>query len=231
MSNFLGEVSARKQPTHILAARELIEREGMEFKKGMNFRKEFGMHSVFLVLPSHEGEFKDEWCESTSIYTYEGHDSTTKETNGKSVDQLLMYADGKLTDNGKFYKVAREYAERVRMQPLCIQVYEKLDTGAWYDKGLFDLVDARRVHEDGRMLCKFDLHVMDAMLGHRDVAAHTERMIDATTKSTIWKRDNGRCTACKAQTGLRFVPRGKKKGDAHLLCARCRGESSGMLGV
>ena len=225
MSNFLGEVKGVLKPTSILSGTELIEREGVDLKKGMNFRKDVWMTSVFLVLPSHDGEYKDAWDEDTEMYTFEGHDSTTIEAGGKSKDQLLMYADGRFTDNGKFYKAANEFKDRLRKEPMRIQVYEKLDAGAWFDKGIFDLVDARKAKEDGRVLIKFDLQPVGE---GQDDAIFTERMLSVVAKAEVWKRDNGRCSKCKAQTGLRFIEE-KKKHTVHLLCAKCRGESGGLL--
>src|SRR3954469_6240161 len=106
-SNFLGEVngySHRASP--ILSAAELIAREGVNLQKGMNYRDTGGLLSVFLVL-SHEGVFHDQWNEDTETYTYQGHDSTTVE-GGRLKDQIAIYSDGRVTDNGKFYKAAHE---------------------------------------------------------------------------------------------------------------------------
>lgn len=232
MSHFLGELMFERRATNILSASELIAREGVDLKKGMNFRKERGMFSVFLVLPSHDGEYKDAWDPETEVYTFEGHDSKTVDAGGKSPDQLLMYGSGKLTDNGIFYKAATEYAEGLRSDPLQIQVYEKLDTGAWFDKGFFNLIYVRRVREDGRVLFKFDLQSPDAGRADRTSVLYHERMLSATAKAAIWKRDNGRCTICGAESGLRFVPDAKDSSESsiHLRCATCRGEGGGMLG-
>src|ERR1700683_4764924 len=100
-SNFLGDPESFRHVSGIISAQELIAREGLDLRKGMNFRDGEPLLSVFLVLP-HDEVFKDEWHEDTQIYVYQGHDSTTVE-NGKAVDQLMMYESGRLTDNGKFY--------------------------------------------------------------------------------------------------------------------------------
>ena len=225
MSNFLGEVKGLRKPTSILSGTELIEREGVDLKKGMNFRKEVWTTSVFLVLPSHDGEYKDAWDEDTEMYIFEGHDSTTKEAGGKSKDQLLMYSDGKFSDNGKFYKAANEFKDRLRAEPMQIQVYEKLDAGAWFDKGIFNLVDARKVKEDGRILIKFDLQPVGE---DQDDTLFAERMLSVVSKAEAWQQSKGRCAKCGAQTGLRFIV--AKKKQTQLLCAACRGEKGGMLG-
>jgi hypothetical protein len=225
MSNFLGEVHMSHGPTSILSTNELLAREGVNLQKGMNYRKDGPLLSVFLVLPSHEGEYKDAWDPQTDTYTYLGHDSTTIEAGGRSHDQLLMYTDGKLTDNGKFYKVANEFKDDLRASPLQIQVYEKLDPGVWYDKGVFDLIGARSVNEEGRKVFKFDLRPANA--SHDRIFA--ERMMPVTTKIDIWQRDRGRCSECGTEAGLRFIS--DTKGIVRLLCPTHRGEEArGLLG-
>jgi hypothetical protein len=199
--------------------------------KGMNFRSDRDMLSVFLVLPSHEGEYKDEWNPATGIYTYEGHDSTTVEAGGKSKDQLLMYGAGKLSDNGKFYKVAIEFADGIRKDPLQVQVYEKIDLGVWFDKGFFNLVDARAVTREGRTVYKFDLQPSDHDRADRDRALDYERMLSVSDKIEAWQRDYGRCALCGSEIGLRFVRNmDQDNSQTRLLCAPHRGEGGGLLG-
>lgn len=203
ISNFLGDVGSPHAASAIISASELIAREGVNLQKGMNFRDTGPMLSVFLVLPR-EGGYTDEWHEDTQTYVYEGHDSTTVES-GKSVDQLTMYESGKLTDNGKFVKAANAFKDGVRKDPLQVQVYEKLDAGVWYDKGIFDLVDAKPVTEEGRKVFKFYLTLADAELYAVDDPDRQERMLSAETKLAVWQRDKGRCAACETQGGLRFI--------------------------
>lgn len=224
MSNFLGEVHVAKRATSILSAAELMEREGMMLQKSMNFRDKGEQLSVFLVLAKDDGEFKDAWDAKKQIYTFEGHDSTTKETGGKSLDQLLMYGGDKLTENGRFYKAANGFKDGVRKEPLQVQIYEKLDPGVWFDKGIFDLVDAAGVTEGGRKIFKFFLLPADRERRDRDQALEEERFLGAAAKSLAWEKAKGRCMKCKLESGLRFVSEGKK---IQLLCAKDRGESSG----
>lgn len=219
ISNFLGNVDAPLRASPIISTNELLAREGVNLQKGMNFRDDSVALSVFLVLPPREGEYKDKWHEETQVYVYEGHDSTTVES-GKSLDQLMMYESGRLTDNGKFYKAANAFKDGVRAESLQIQVYEKLDPGVWFDKGIFNLVDAKHVAEEGRKVFKFHLTPADSVLDPADRDPHRgERMIPAAAKVEVWKRDNGRCAECGEESGLRFVADG---GDdaAHvrLLC-------------
>jgi hypothetical protein len=223
-SNFLGDVHVAKRATSILSMSELMEREGIMLQKSMNFRDKGEQLSVFLVLQKEDGEFKDEWNAKKGVYTFEGHDSTTKETGGKSLDQLLMYGGDKLTENGRFYKAANEFKDGLRKEPLQVQVYEKLDPGVWFDKGIFDLTDAAGVTENGRKVFKFYLQPADRARRDLDPTLQDERYLGAAAKTAAWEKAKGRCAKCKLQSGLRFVKDGKK---ITLLCAKDRGESSG----
>jgi hypothetical protein len=202
-SNFLGDVGETRVPSSIISSAELIAREKVELQKGMNFRDGGEQLSVFLVL-AREGGFKDEWHEDTQRYIYEGHDSTTVE-HGKELDQVAMYESGKLSENGKFFKAANAFKDGVRKEPLQVQVYEKLDPGVWYDKGIFDLVDAAQVREGRRTVFKFYLKLADAEFYSPDDPDTKERMLSAATKAEIWERCRGRCVECDTERGLRMV--------------------------
>jgi hypothetical protein len=192
----------------------------------MNFREKGGFLSVFLVL-EHD-TFHDEWDAESEIYTYRGHDSTTVES-GKQRDQIAMYSDGRVTDNGKFLKAANSFKDGMREEPLQVQIYEKLDPGVWFDKGIFNLVDAKQVTESGRKVYKFYLNPAS----NRERSAESEedyreRMLSATEKVTIWKRDNGRCVMCGAQSGLHFDDSAE---TTQLRCERHSGRGKrGLLG-
>jgi hypothetical protein len=205
MSNFLGEVNAMtKSGSMIISSAEVITREGVELHKSMNFRDDEFMLSVFLVLPREKG-YADVWDDENQQFVFEGHDSTTVE-NGKSVDQLAMYESGKLTDNGKFLKAANEFKDGVRKEPLQVQIYEKIDSGVWFDKVIFDLIDVRHISKGGRKVYKFYLTLAD-MSGRYDEhdPDRIERLIPAATKAEIWKRDKGRCVECLTESDLHFA--------------------------
>ncbi len=227
-SNFLGEVNG---PAHraspILSAAELIAREGVNLQKGMNYRDAGGLLSVFLVL-EHEGEYHDEWDADSETYTYQGHDSTTV-SDGKLRDQIAMYSDGRATDNGKFLKAANNFKDGMRDEPLQVQVYEKLDPGVWFDKGIFNLVDARHMSEGGRKVYKFSLNPAGNRAGSAESEEdYIERMLGAGEKESIWKRDGGRCAVCGAETGLHFAKTG---AEMQLLCENHAGRAKrGLLG-
>jgi hypothetical protein len=222
MSNFLGDVYEPVRASALISGSELIEREGVDLQKGMTFRDLEERIAVFLVLP-HDSEYFDRWDPRKLEYTFRGHDSVTVES-GYEKDQIGMYASGRLSENGKFYKAATAYRDGVRPEPLQVQVYEKIASGLWYDKGIFNLTDAAQVEEGGRRVFSFTL--VPANLGRlRDDAHHAERMLSASEKSAIWELCRGRCARCGTQEGLRFM------GDERALaCATCRGEEIGLLG-
>jgi hypothetical protein len=211
-SNFLGDVRMTVPPTSILSTVALIAREGIEPSRSMNFRET--PHAVFLVLPREDGVYKDQVRDGVLIL--EGHDSIAAEGGGVHADQMLQYAGGRLTENGKFFKAAQEYEGGVRVA-LSVQVYEKLDAGTWFDKGMFDLVGAERASENGRTV--FQFHLKPA----GDEVARTlqdERSLSVGEKAAVWNRSQGRCEECGMQENLRFV-------NNRLLCMKDRGEGGG----
>lgn len=229
-SDFLGDVRVTRMPTSILSMNELLAREGINLQKSMNFRED-PLLSVFLVLPREGGAYTDSWDPNSGIYTFEGHDSTTIDAGGKSPDQLLMYADGRITENGKFYKAANEYVDRVRKLPLEIQIYEKLDPGVWFDKGIFELVGVVREKMDERSIFKFKLQPSQVDAAYFDTTLLKERMLPASIKAALWSKRSGRCAECGSEKSLRFVAKEKDTGEElRLICALHRGEGGGLLG-
>ncbi|MDO8514789.1 MAG: HNH endonuclease signature motif containing protein [bacterium] len=198
-------------------------------QKGMNFRNDDTRLSVFLMSARRNAPYKDEWDEEKQLLIYEGHDLSAKGANKKSVDQPMTRDSGRLSDNGKFYKEAIDFKGGVREFPLQIQVYEKLDIGVWFDKGIFNLIDARYIDEDGRKVFKFYLTPADgARLVIDDSDYRHERMIPTSVKVEVWKRDKGICRECGANTGLHYdhilpYSKGGRSDDVRnvqILCAR-----------
>ena len=198
-SNFLGQ-AIPQQRSSIISANELVAREGVNLLKGMNYRDKGPLRSVFLVLPRADG-YHDEWNEATDIYVFEGHDSTTVES-GKAKDQLSMYQSGRLSENGKFLKAARGFIDGVRKEPLEVQIYEKLDPGVWFDKGIFNLVDAELVNTRDGKVFRFMLGPAGSMGNEMD---WSERMMPAGEKAQAWERAKGRCEECRAENNLTFI--------------------------
>jgi hypothetical protein len=184
----------------IISMSEAALREGINLQKGMNFRDDV-QPAVFLVLEREDG-FHDRWDAERSLFVYQGHDSIAEGSRAIADDQLLMYESGKPTDNGKFYKAAHAYKDGVRQAPLQVQVYEKLDAGVFFDKGIFNLVDAAFDRNGGRKVATFLLTPADA---GSPAPSWSERMIDPAQKAYAWRRYHGRCAICAGESGLHFV--------------------------
>lgn len=205
--------------TLILSSAEMAAREGGLLQKSMNFRDD-GRLSVFLVLPR-DGEYRDDWIEESGIYVFEGHDSET--LTKKSEDQLSIYESGKLSGNGRFFKAARAFKDGGRSDALQIQVYEKLDAGVWFDKGIFNLVDAQEVNNKNRVAFHF---LLSPPAGVAHALSHdphwNERMISATNKKSAWDKAHGRCAQCGSENALRFEDAGNESESEYvggrLLC-------------
>jgi hypothetical protein len=188
----------------IISASELTMREGMKLEKGVNFRDDSSRPAVLLSLPREDG-YTDEWREDTTTYIYEGHDSVAEGAAGSTDDQLLMYASGKPTENGKFYKAANEFKDGIRKEALMAQVYEKIDAGVYFDKGIFELVAASYASDGTRKVCKLALKPVDADLPEDERVSWDERMLPASKKAEAWKQGAGRCVICGEQSGLHFT--------------------------
>ncbi len=199
MSNFLGNPGQDLRRSMIVSHAEVLMREQQGLQKNMNYRDD-GRASVFLISDKGD-EHTDEWHEFEQLFIVEGHDATTK-SNAKGENQELLHESGKLTDNGKFYKVAQSYKDGVRKDAMQIQVYERLDAGVWYDKGLFSLVDAQRHMKDKRRTFKF---VLSPLFGGVDDGYKQERMIPAAVKQAVWARDHGKCAVCQREGDLYFT--------------------------
>lgn len=214
----------------IISYHELALRERQSLQKGMNFRTD-GRLSVFLMSTRKNAPYKDEWDEEKQVLIYEGHDISADGRDPKKVDQPMYRESGRFSDNGKFYNEAEAYKENRREHPLQIQVYEKLDVGVWFDKGIFDLVDAKIVEQDGRKVFKFHLNPTDEIRTLSDVHKAEykhERLIPTSVKVEVWKRDHGKCVDCGADTGLHYdhilpFSKGGRSDDPRniqILCAR-----------
>ncbi len=217
-----------QEQSAIISYLELSMRERQQLQKGMNFRTD-GRLSVFLMSLRRNAPYKDQWLEDKQVLIYEGHDAKTDQKTKKVIDQPMYRESGRLSDNGKFYNEAIAFKEGKRNGPLQIQVYEKLDTGVWFDKGIFDLVDADYVSDGERKVFKFLLHPTDVVHSVADLLEYKhERMIPTSVKVEVWKRDKGQCRKCGEATGLHYdhilpFAKGGRSDDVRniqILCAR-----------
>jgi len=206
----------------IISASELALREGGLIEKSLNFRQvniargETRL-SVVVVLPRIDG-YTDVWDAENEMLIVEGHDSVAEGAEGWRDDQLLMYASGKPTENGKFYKAGNEYKDGMRSEALQVQVYEKLDAGVFFDKGIFNLVDATFGKSDGdtRKVARFILKPVDAVLPIGERTRWNERMQPASVKAKVWQKSGGGCAVCGEESSLHFDTSG---GEVHLHCS------------
>ena len=216
--------------THIISYLELVTKEQAQLQKGMNFRRN-GRPSVFLMSVKPNAPYADEWIEDTQELIYEGHDVYGGGTDRKGIDQPMYTPAGSLTDNGKFFLESERYKKQEREEPLQIQVYEKLMPGIWYDKGIFDLIDAKIIPRNNRRVFTFHLRPNSTTTKDSDMSLQEyvhERMIPTSVKVIVYKRDGGKCTSCGAKDGLHYehilpYSKGGRSDDARniqLLCAR-----------
>lgn len=212
----------------IISYLDLSQKEKQSLQRGMNYRTD-GRPSVFLTSTKRNAPYRDEWSGSTLIY--EGHDVSSLMTGNKDkkeIDQPMHLPSGKLTENGKFYKAAEKYKQG-SAKALLIQVYEKLDSGVWFDKGIFNLIDAKYLNDGVRKVFKYYLEPSDnTRVFDEDLDYKHERLIPTWVKVEVWRRDKGKCTSCGATDGLHYdhilpFSKGGQSDDPRniqILCAR-----------
>ncbi len=218
----------------IISYLEMCRREGVSLQRGMNFRLN-GRHSVVLMSVREDAPYADRIEKDGMVLIYEGHDILRRKRgpDPKSVDQPERFASGKLTENGKFAAAAREYRDGKKEADI-VRVYEKIRDGIWNDNGYFRLVDFRRESDGRRQVFKFELFAVES---DRDDLSSVEknhlpdsrqRLIPASVKLEVWKRDEGKCVKCGANDELHFdhiVPFSRggtslSSSNVQLLCMR-----------
>jgi hypothetical protein len=176
--------------------------------------------------------YADRVEESGRVIVYEGHDIplTKGGPDPKSLDQPEFLPSGRLTQNGLFadavrrFKAGRAEAERVK-------VFEKIRPGIWAYNGLFNLVDVWQETADRRQVFKFKLEIIDQPLESAvtiSVEIDHDRVIPATVKLEVWKRDRGGCIRCGSKENLHFdhiIPyslggSSKDAKNIQILCSR-----------
>lgn len=135
---------------------------------------------------------------------YEGHDVyKTTGVDPKRIDQPMTTPRGGLTENGKFYKAAKDAAAG-RRRPERVKVYEKIHRGVWSDKGFFQLVDAEVAERKGRKVFDFFLRPIRERFVLEDAELPANRLIPTEVKVAVWKRDHGKCVLCGSQKNLHY---------------------------
>ena len=214
---------------------DMCQQEGTSLQRGMNFRLH-NRHSVVLMSLRDNAPYRDRIEENGQVLIYEGHDEPRRagQPDPKTVDQPLRLPSGGITENGKFYKAAKRFHEHGG-SPDLVRVYEKIKAGIWTDNGYFHLVDAWIEQDDSsRKVCKFRLVAVDGAVPDDwaedkagDDRQHS-RIIPASVKLAVWKRDGGKCIQCGATNELHFdhiLPYSKggtslTTENVQLLCAR-----------
>lgn len=207
--------------------------EGHSLQRGMNFRVG-GKTSVILISLRKGAPYADRVEEDGKVLIYEGHDvpSNLADTP-KKVNQEMYTPSGLLTQNGKFYRAAKDFKEGNSVTEF-VKGYEKIKDGIWVYSGVFQLVDAWIEEIDKRNVFKFKLVTTDKTIQLKEERAKElkyvehNRMIPTSVKLEVWKRDKGKCVQCGSTNNLHFdhiLPFSKggtslKAENIQLLCAR-----------
>lgn len=241
----------------IISYPDMVQREGIALQKGMNFRVRGGAagYSIILMSVRKGAPYQDRWHDESSddlhagMLEYEGHDMPTarhSKVDPKTVDQPMTLASGALTENGKFYEAVLA-TKSGRAAAEVVQVYEKIATGIWCDRGRHLLIDAeiKRVPigpktKRTRKVFRFYLRptaTPDAVTPEDEHDLLVSRQIPTAIKVAVWKRDQGRCVVCGASDNLHFdhdVPFSKGGSsitteNIRLLCVRHNLEKSNKI--
>lgn len=194
------------RPSDIISYLEMCGEEGVNLQRGMNYRLR-GSLSVILMSLRPGAPYADMVLDNGRTLIYEGHDSPSCKDgpNPKFVNQPMTNPSGTLTQNGLFYEAAMRY-RRKRRQPELVKVYEKIKNGIWAYNGLFRLVDARYESVNNRKVFKFKLEIAGesetSNAGMSDI--DHSRLIPASVKLEVWKRDRGQCVICGSKDNLHF---------------------------
>ncbi|MFC1939916.1 HNH endonuclease [Chloroflexota bacterium] len=208
----------------------MCREEGVNLQRGMNFRLR-GNYSVILMSLRKGAPYADRVEENGRILIYEGHDVPKQKNtvDPKRIDQPMTNPSGTLTQNGLFYQAALRH-KNSNIPPELVKVYEKIHPGIWVYNGLFRLLDAWQEISNNRNVFKFRLEIAEDMnkttLEDREID-HT-RLIPASVKLEVWKRDKGQCVICGSQDNLHFdhvIPYSRGGSslvaeNIQLLCAR-----------
>ena len=219
------------QPGDVISYLEMCAEEGTNIQRGMNFQLH-GKLSVILMSLRPGAPYADRIEEKGKVLIYEGHNTAKSRSspNPKVVDQPMINPNGRFTQNGKFYRAAMDY-KGSKNEPELVKVYEKIRSGIWVYNGLFKLVDAWQETCNARKVFKFRLEMKEDSESIQTQKKETEhsRLIPASVKLEVWKRDKGRCIKCGSTKNLHFdhiIPFSKGGSslvadNIQILCAKC----------
>lgn len=214
----------------VISYLDMCKEEGVNLQRGMNFKLN-GNLSVILMSLRRGAPYADRVEGDGKILIYEGHDVAKYDnsSNPKTVDQPMTNPSGTLTQNGLFYRAAVRYKKGLSEAEL-VKAYEKIHSGIWAYNGISKLVDAWRETSNGRKVFKFKLeltNITDKSTPKIREIEHS-RLIPASVKLEVWKRDRGQCVLCSSKDNLHFdhiIPYSKGGSslvaeNIQLLCAR-----------
>lgn len=215
----------------IISYREMCNTEEQEqLQRGMNFGIGDG-YSVVLMSVKPNAPYADRISEDGFTIYYEGHDMPGDKL--KEYDQPDIYSSGSLTQNGLFVDSINK-AKKSGDFPL-VKVYEKLQTGIWTYRGLFEMRDYLFSVRGRRKVFEFVFTITEQKIDeaekHREekqIDLEQTRQIPGKVKLAVFKRDKGMCTKCGMKDNLHFdhiLPYSKggtslKEENIQILCAR-----------
>lgn len=193
----------------VLTYTEVVQKEGFQIQKGMNFRPMDKDYSILLMSVREDAPYNDGFDEEGKFLYYEGEDVNRREnSNPKDLDQPFFTKTGKFSNNGHFFKAAEDYKVGRRKKPEIVQVYEKIENNVWSDKGMFYLVGAifEKSELEDRNVFRFILQPADLVVGDREEIEELEfsRRIPTAVKREVWERDGGKCVTCGSKQDLHF---------------------------
>ncbi len=201
-SNSTNKSQSGFDVNEIVSYQSVCENEKFQLQKGMNFDNGRG-YSIVLMSTRKNSPYQDEISDDELTIYYEGHDQP-KDTE-KLSNQPELTDKGSLTENGKFAQAIRDGRDS-KAWPL-VKVYDKLQSGIWSYRGIFQMTNYEYVERNNRMVFvfRFDYYSKDDNLikSNKESLDH-DRQIPGEVKLEVYERDNKQCVKCGSKDNLHF---------------------------